>query len=162
MYPVSVAFFPAFAITASCCPLTSIEAQCFTERPGTVDKLRHMFLTRPVFRLFQSLNRDMATRKVILVTGANRGLGFAIIQVGGTRDPSSHYILACRDIEAGVKATTELKQSGVVASLEVLQLDTTKDTEIAKAVKHVATTHGKLDSKSPRKNTTVHMYAQNG
>jgi NAD(P)-dependent dehydrogenase (short-subunit alcohol dehydrogenase family) len=89
----------------------------------------------------------MTTQKIVLVTGANRGLGLAIIRVAGTRDPSAHYILACRDVEAGAKAVDDLKQSGVVAPLELLQLDCTKDLDIVKAVEHITTTHGKLDGR---------------
>jgi NAD(P)-dependent dehydrogenase (short-subunit alcohol dehydrogenase family) len=89
----------------------------------------------------------MATQKTVLVTGANKGLGFAILTVAGARDPSAHYILACRNLEAGAKAVDDLKKAGTAASLELLQLDVTNDEEIAKAVETVATKHGKLDGK---------------
>jgi hypothetical protein len=87
----------------------------------------------------------MASQKIVLITGANKGLGFAIVSVAGTRYPSAHYILACRNADAGAKAIDDLKKSGVSASLELLQLDVTKDGEIIKAVEHVTTKHGKLD-----------------
>ncbi|KAJ8063295.1 hypothetical protein OCU04_008525 [Sclerotinia nivalis] len=92
----------------------------------------------------------MATRKVILVTGANQGLGFATIKVAANRDPSAYYILACRDMNAGVKAVDELKKSGISASLDVVQLDVTKDAEITKAVELVTTKYGKLDVRLPK------------
>ena len=89
----------------------------------------------------------MTTQKIVLVTGANQGLGFAIVSVAGTRDPSAHYILACRNLDAGAKAIDDLKKSGVAASLELLQLDVTKDAEIVKAVENVTARHGRLDGK---------------
>ena len=89
----------------------------------------------------------MTTPKIVLVTGANQGLGFAIVSVAATRDPSAHYILACRNLDVGTKAIDDLKKSGVTASLELLQLDVTKDAEIVKAVEKVGGTHGKLDGK---------------
>ncbi|KAI9699567.1 MAG: putative secondary metabolism biosynthetic enzyme [Bogoriella megaspora] len=87
----------------------------------------------------------MALQKIVLVTGANRGLGFCTISVAASRDPSAHYILACRNQEAGTKAIDDLKKSGINASIELLQLDVTKDDEIAKAVDTVTANHGKLD-----------------
>ena len=90
----------------------------------------------------------MASKKIVLVTGANRGLGLAIVRVAGSRDPSAHYILACRDIDSGADAIDDLKQSGIVASLELLQLDTTKNSDIIKAVEHISATHGRLDGEA--------------
>jgi NAD(P)-dependent dehydrogenase (short-subunit alcohol dehydrogenase family) len=87
----------------------------------------------------------MAAQKTVLVTGANKGLGLAIIQNAATRDPSCHYFLGCRDTEAGAKAIDELKQKGIVASLELLKLDTTNDADITAAVQHIDKAFGKLD-----------------
>ncbi|KAF2792573.1 short chain dehydrogenase/reductase family protein [Melanomma pulvis-pyrius CBS 109.77] len=87
----------------------------------------------------------MATGKIVLITGASQGLGLAITRVAGTRDVSAHYILACRDVGAGEKAIDELKQSGVIASLELLQLDTTDNSAISTAVDRISNTHGRLD-----------------
>jgi NAD(P)-dependent dehydrogenase (short-subunit alcohol dehydrogenase family) len=89
----------------------------------------------------------MATQKIVLVTGANQGLGFAIVSIAATRNSSAHYILACRNPDAGTKALDDLKKSGIVASLELLQLDITKDDEIVMAVENVTARHGKLDGK---------------
>ncbi|KAI1762582.1 short chain dehydrogenase/reductase family protein [Hypoxylon sp. FL1150] len=83
--------------------------------------------------------------KVVLVTGANRGLGFAILSVAGAREPSTTFILCCRDIEAGTKAKSQLQQEGVTATVDVLQLDVTNDDQIMTAVKYVAEKYGKLD-----------------
>ena len=92
----------------------------------------------------------MASQKIVLVTGANQGLGFAIVSVAGTRDPTAHYILACRSLEGGQKAIAELKKKGVAASLELVQLDVTKDADIVKAVESVTASHGKLDGENTR------------
>ncbi|CRG83420.1 hypothetical protein PISL3812_00771 [Talaromyces islandicus] len=87
----------------------------------------------------------MAAQKIILVTGANQGLGYCIVSVTATRDPSAHFILACRNVEAGEKAVEELKKNGITASLEVLKLDVTNDDEIVAAVDAVTAKHGRLD-----------------
>jgi NAD(P)-dependent dehydrogenase (short-subunit alcohol dehydrogenase family) len=49
----------------------------------------------------------MAAGRVILIAGANCGLGLAIVRVAETRDASAHYILAYRDVGAGEKAINE-------------------------------------------------------
>ena len=87
----------------------------------------------------------MTPSKIVLVTGANQGLGFAIIRVAGTRDPSAHYILASRNLESGQKAIVQLKEKGVTASVELVQLDVTKDADIYRVVQSVTASHGKLD-----------------
>jgi NAD(P)-dependent dehydrogenase (short-subunit alcohol dehydrogenase family) len=83
--------------------------------------------------------------KIVLVTGANRGLGHAILQVVGLREPSNTYILGSRDLEAGQKAKSQLQQDGVTAAIDVIQLDVTNDDQILAAIKHVASKYGKLD-----------------
>jgi NAD(P)-dependent dehydrogenase (short-subunit alcohol dehydrogenase family) len=83
--------------------------------------------------------------KIVLVTGANRGLGYAILQVAGLRDSSNTYILGSRDLEAGQRAKSQLKQDGVTAAIDVVQLDVTNDHQVLAAVKHVADKYGKLD-----------------
>ena len=85
--------------------------------------------------------------KVVLCTGANRGLGFQILHVGGLRKPSDHYVLACREVSSGNQALGELRKLGVKSEIEVLQLDVTNDSHIIKAVEHVKTKHGRLDGK---------------
>jgi NAD(P)-dependent dehydrogenase (short-subunit alcohol dehydrogenase family) len=75
--------------------------------------------------------------KVILCTGANQGLGFSIVEVTGLRDPSATYILASRNIDAAKEAAKELKELGVKAEIDVLQLDVTDDRQIEAAVEAV-------------------------
>ncbi len=87
--------------------------------------------------------------KVVLVTGANKGLGYAVLQVAGAREPSTTtFILCSRDLEAGKKAKEQLAQEGVKAAIDVLQLDVTKDDQILEAVKYVTVKYGKLDGLS--------------
>ena len=89
----------------------------------------------------------MPSLKNVLATGANQGLGFAIVAVAATCDPSARYLLACRSLERGQEAIAKLKEQGVTAPLEPLQLDVTKDTDITKAVESIKNSYGKLDGK---------------
>lgn len=87
----------------------------------------------------------MAASKVVLCTGANQGLGYAVVQVAGLRYPAYTYILASRDIENGKAAAASLRDAGVQARIDVVQLDVTKDEEITRAATYVDKTHGRLD-----------------
>ena len=83
--------------------------------------------------------------KIVLVTGANQGLGLAVIEVAGKRYPSNTYILCARDIEKGQQAVHQLRDSGVTAVIEVMELDVTNDDHIATAVKRIDAQYGRLD-----------------
>ena len=86
-----------------------------------------------------------ASSKIIFVTGANQGLGFAIIQVTALRDPRSTYVLASRKRLAGEEAAKKLRELGVTGKIEVVQLDVTNDEQIAAAVDFIKTRFGRLD-----------------
>ncbi|GAQ11743.1 uncharacterized oxidoreductase YxjF [Aspergillus lentulus] len=87
----------------------------------------------------------MSTGRVILVTGANRGLGYAILQVAGARNAASTFIMTSRKLEAGQEAAAKLVKEGVKAKIEVIPLDVTNDDQILETVKFVEEKHGKLD-----------------
>ncbi|KAJ6789160.1 hypothetical protein PWT90_03284 [Aphanocladium album] len=82
---------------------------------------------------------------VTLVTGGNRGIGYAIVKVLGTRQPSDTVIIGCRDVGAGQNATEQLRKDGVAASLDVIQIDIEDDDSIQQAVATVERKYGKLD-----------------
>ncbi|KAK4212146.1 hypothetical protein QBC37DRAFT_375320 [Rhypophila decipiens] len=85
------------------------------------------------------------TPKVILVTGANQGLGFAVIQVAAQRYPEATYVLASRNPHSGQEAVNKLRGLGIRAIIEVVELDVTNDEQIAAAVDFIKTRFGKLD-----------------
>ncbi|KAI1168885.1 short chain dehydrogenase/reductase family protein [Nemania serpens] len=87
----------------------------------------------------------MAPGKVVLCTGANQGLGYAVLSVAGLRQPESIYILASRDLAKGREAAKSLQESGVKAQIDVIQLDVLKDEEIISAVSYVEQKYSKLD-----------------
>jgi NAD(P)-dependent dehydrogenase (short-subunit alcohol dehydrogenase family) len=83
---------------------------------------------------------------IILVTGANRGIGFAIVQATALRVPQATYLLACRSQDAGEKSIEDLKNLGVTAKLDVIILDVTDDASIINAKNQVEKKYGLLDS----------------
>ncbi|KAI0904961.1 NAD(P)-binding protein [Ustulina deusta] len=88
----------------------------------------------------------MATGKVVLCTGANQGLGFAVLSVAGLRQPENIYILASRNLAKGREAVTTLQDSAFKAQIDVIQLDVTKDEEIGLAASYVEKKYGRLDA----------------
>ena len=91
----------------------------------------------------------MASTQTILVTGANRGIGFSIIQALAPRLPTATYILAVRSLSSGQTAITELRKIGITSPLDIVELDITNDVTIVKAKKYVEEKYGKLDGSSP-------------
>ncbi|KAL1877677.1 hypothetical protein Plec18167_004643 [Paecilomyces lecythidis] len=85
------------------------------------------------------------SNKIVLCTGANQGLGFAVVQVAALRYPEDTYILCSRDLSAGQNAVQKLRDMGVTAKIDLVQLEVTNDEQIEAAVEHVSTTYGKLD-----------------
>jgi NAD(P)-dependent dehydrogenase (short-subunit alcohol dehydrogenase family) len=82
---------------------------------------------------------------VILVTGANRGIGFSIIQATALRIPHARYILGCRSYPSGQEAIMEVSQLGIIAALEVLGLDVPSDASILAAKETIESKYGHLD-----------------
>lgn len=86
----------------------------------------------------------------ILVTGANRGIGVAIVQSTASRLPSATIILGCRSLEAGHEAVEQLRKVGLKTSFDVVQIDIDNDESIAAAVQAIGKKHGRLDGEHSR------------
>ncbi|KAK3328983.1 hypothetical protein B0H66DRAFT_9669 [Apodospora peruviana] len=80
---------------------------------------------------------------VVVVTGANQGIGFEIAKKLGTEHSDYHIYVAGRRKDAVEEAVAKLKPLNV--SCEPLVLDVTSDESIAAAVKVVEEYHGHLD-----------------
>ncbi|KAI2618767.1 hypothetical protein GGR54DRAFT_604471 [Hypoxylon sp. NC1633] len=82
---------------------------------------------------------------IILVTGGNRGIGNAIVQAVGTRVRDATVLVGCRSLINAEESIRTLKELGVPAKLEPLEITITEDTSINAAVKTVEERYGKLD-----------------
>ncbi|KAF7312619.1 hypothetical protein MIND_00276000 [Mycena indigotica] len=82
------------------------------------------------------------TSQIVLVTGANKGIGFEIARQIA-RKGGYHVLIGARDVERGKKAAATLTQEGL--PVEFLQLDSNSDQSIAAAVEEVSTKFGRLD-----------------
>ncbi|KAL1967372.1 hypothetical protein VTN77DRAFT_3156 [Rasamsonia byssochlamydoides] len=86
-----------------------------------------------------------ATSKIlVLVTGANSGIGFELAAQLMARG-SYHVLMAARSPEKGTAALQELQSRNLPGSAEFLHIDVTQDDTIERAATTVQRDHGKLD-----------------
>ena len=79
-------------------------------------------------------------KKVILITGGNRGIGKAICKGLLQQHPNVHVLLGSRDLNKGKQAADEIKgqnKSLPSCSLTVVQLDVTSDSSVQAAAQMV-------------------------
>jgi len=95
----------------------------------------------------------------ILTTGANRDIGFNIIQATAFRVPTATYVIGSRSQAAGEEAISELEKQGVTATLDILVLDITSDDSILACKEILTKKYGHLDSSSLRRtiNTSINQ-----
>ena len=87
----------------------------------------------------------MSYGKITLVTGANRGIGLAVLHSLAIALPQSTFLLGCRDTSKGNTAIADLSSKGIEASITALQLDVTDNTSLHTAVQQIESIHGRLD-----------------
>ena len=83
--------------------------------------------------------------RTILITGANRGLGFSILQALATHSPSDHFILAARNAKNATSAVEELRKLGLQAEIDIIELNVASESSIKKAEEGVRKRHGRFD-----------------
>jgi NAD(P)-dependent dehydrogenase (short-subunit alcohol dehydrogenase family) len=61
------------------------------------------------------------TAKIVLVTGANQGLGFEIAKSLSSK-PGYHVLMGSRDTQRGIKAASMLQEQGLVVEALTIEL----------------------------------------
>ena len=81
----------------------------------------------------------------ILVTGANKGIGFAVVHRCLLDHTDTHLILACRSLQRGEDAVASISasQPEFRTRLSVLQLDTSSDDSVKVAASRLLATFGR-------------------
>ncbi|KAL3444602.1 hypothetical protein BJX65DRAFT_283212 [Aspergillus insuetus] len=87
----------------------------------------------------------MAERKIIVVTGANAGIGFETSYALAAASPTHHVIMGCRSLTKGQRALAELQQRNPAGRLSLLELDITDDASITSAFETIMNDYGVLD-----------------
>lgn len=117
-----------------------------------VDPVRISELTESAFETFyrMQLERGLQTSssslevhhmKVALITGANKGLGYATARQLG--QSGVNVIIGARDGAKGEQAARELRDQQIDA--EALTLDVTDESSVKAAAQHLAERHERLD-----------------
>lgn len=80
-------------------------------------------------------------KKIALVTGANKGIGYEVARQLATR--GFHVVLSARNPKAGREAVKRITKSGAAASF--LELDVSQSESVAAAAREFASKHDHLD-----------------
>ncbi|KAM0471904.1 hypothetical protein ACHAPX_009039 [Trichoderma viride] len=80
--------------------------------------------------------------KIVLVTGANQGIGFEIAKSLSSK-PGYHVLLGSRDLQRGIDAAKQLQEQSL--NVEPITIDITSENSIAEAVQQVTSKFGRLD-----------------
>ena len=82
-------------------------------------------------------------QRVILVTGANRGIGFLVVKklVEASSSNSTVILLGCRDLQRGQDAFIQLN---CPSNVHVLQLNTSSRESIIRAIDEIKQKYGCL------------------
>ena len=87
-------------------------------------------------------------KRVILVTGANKGIGYETVKLLVQQLPQATILLGTRSLDNGSKAMQRMRNEDTTASFDNVQplvIDITDNASIQQAVEHVKATHGQLD-----------------
>ncbi|PWY89849.1 NAD(P)-binding protein [Aspergillus heteromorphus CBS 117.55] len=83
---------------------------------------------------------------IILITGANSGIGLAITKVLVRSSTTTHVILASRSDEKAQQAVSEISAEGPYdGTLSTVTIDVTDPQSITAAATHIEVTYGHLD-----------------
>lgn len=89
----------------------------------------------------------MSTKDIVLITGANTGLGYETVLSLLKSPKPYHILLGSRSLDKGrvaaEKATTDA--SGTLSTVEAVQIDVTDDASIQALREHIETKFSRLD-----------------
>lgn len=88
-----------------------------------------------------------SSQTIILITGANQGLGLEVVKQLSASTPNHTILLGSRDLSKGKSAASSVDSSKLASNTTVtpVQVDVTSDSSIDAAVSHLTSTYGRLD-----------------
>ena len=89
----------------------------------------------------------MSSKKIVLVTGANKSIGFEAVKALLQSNKQYHVFLGSRSLERGQQAVTTLQTECANSSstVEAVQIDIASDSSIERAFETVKASTGRLD-----------------
>ena len=82
---------------------------------------------------------------IVLITGANQGLGLECVKKLATEQSKYHILLCSRNLDKGKQAASSVTNLATGTSVEPLELDVDNDDSIAQATKYIEKQYGRLD-----------------
>eukprot|EP00057_Strongylocentrotus_purpuratus_P033886 XP_793145.2 PREDICTED: 3-keto-steroid reductase [Strongylocentrotus purpuratus] len=90
-------------------------------------------------------SEETQERKVVIITGANAGIGYSIADRLLALDITLLIVLACRNLSKAETAKQNLLSSHPDATVDIVQLDTSKLTSVYKACAEIKQRYDRLD-----------------
>jgi len=89
---------------------------------------------------------SVSTKRIALVTGANKGIGYSIVKLLAKTDPSNLLVLlGARDEAKGKEAKEKLQKEEGLNNVEFVQFDVSDFSSIEKAVASIFDKYSKID-----------------